>query len=95
MFGEHTLHTVEQDGIAGECRIGSQQRFRFLAGVLHERKVSRQIRNVQCGQAVLPLTEKVTRTALREVCACDLEAVTGPAQDAQALPLSRVMKMLS
>ena len=30
---------------------------------------------MQCGQAVLPLTEKVTRTALREVCACDLEAV--------------------
>ena len=35
---------------------------------------------------MLPLTEKVTRTALREVCACDLEAVAGPAQDAQALP---------
>ncbi len=41
LFGEHALHTVEQDGISGECRIGRQQRFRFLAGVLHERKVSR------------------------------------------------------
>ena len=66
---------------APEARVGGQERLGSGLRLLQKPHVSRQIRNVELGQTVLPGAEEVARAADSQVLLGDLKAVCGVRED--------------